>query len=147
MSNSKIEIKVGIVEFTGEGEQKWLSEQLDKVLAKVPELLKIELSAPNNGFGTKSALNSIENGLNNDQPNTIITQSLSTFLKEKKPSSRPDLFLATAIWIHDNQGKSRIQQKDINIELKQSSQVPIPNPNQEFARNVKKGYCVKDGSS
>jgi len=43
MSNSKIQIKIGIVEFSGEGEQDWLGIQLDKIIAKVPELLTIEL--------------------------------------------------------------------------------------------------------
>lgn len=48
MGDSKIQIKVGIVEFSGEGDETWLAEQFDKMLAKVPELLKIEVSAPNN---------------------------------------------------------------------------------------------------
>jgi len=118
MSDSKIEIKIGIIEFSGEGEPKWLSEQLDKILEKTPELLNLEI--PNNS---------------------------NSNLKEKSPSSKSAIFLATSIWIHDNLEKSRIQQKDINIELKKSSQTPIPNLAQELRRNVKKGYIVKDGSN
>ncbi len=38
MSDSKIVIKVGIVEFSGEGEKDWLSAQLDKILVKIPDL-------------------------------------------------------------------------------------------------------------
>ncbi|MGN6294248.1 MAG: hypothetical protein ACTHMV_15990 [Chitinophagaceae bacterium] len=48
MSDSKIQIKVGIVEFSGEGNQEWLASQLDKILSKMPELLKIELSGAGN---------------------------------------------------------------------------------------------------
>jgi hypothetical protein len=32
MADAKIEIKVGSVSFSGEGDGKWLSEQLDKVI-------------------------------------------------------------------------------------------------------------------
>jgi hypothetical protein len=39
MANAKIEIKVGAVSFSGEG--RWLSEQLDKVIEKLPELASI----------------------------------------------------------------------------------------------------------
>lgn len=145
MTNSKIEIKVGIIEFSGEGEQKWLSEQLDKILEKVPELLKIEVAPPTNP--TNSINSQATTPEVTAKPKAVVKQSLSTFIKEKKPSSKPDIFLATAIWIHDNQGKKRIQQKDINVELKKSSQVPIHNLTQEFNRNVKKGYCVKDSNT
>jgi len=41
MSDSKINIKVGIVEFSGEGNQDWLATQLDKILSKVPSCLKL----------------------------------------------------------------------------------------------------------
>ena len=145
MSNSKIEIKVGIVKFSGEGEQKWLSEQLDKILEKIPELLKLELRVPSNPADPIVTSKSTPKAPK--KAGSVSKQSLSTFLKEKKPTSKPDLFLATAIWIHDNQDKTRIQQKDINVELKKSSQVPILNLTQEFNRNVKKGYCVKDANS
>lgn len=46
MSDSKIQIKIGIVEFSGEGNQDWLAAQFDKILAKMAELVKIEMTAP-----------------------------------------------------------------------------------------------------
>ena len=36
MAEAKIEIKVGAVSFSGEGDGQWLSDQLDKVLEKIP---------------------------------------------------------------------------------------------------------------
>ncbi len=42
MSESKVHVKVGVVEFSGEGEQEWLAKQLDKILEKIPELLKLK---------------------------------------------------------------------------------------------------------
>ena len=32
MAHSRIEIKIGSIEFIGEGEQEWVTEQLDKIL-------------------------------------------------------------------------------------------------------------------
>jgi hypothetical protein len=43
MAEAKIEIKVGAVSFSGEGESKWLAEQLDKILTCVPQLSKTSL--------------------------------------------------------------------------------------------------------
>jgi hypothetical protein len=42
MTEAKLEIKVGSVSFSGEGQGEWLSKQLDKVLAKLPELAAIQ---------------------------------------------------------------------------------------------------------
>lgn len=55
MSDSKIQIKIGIVEFSGEGNQDWLAAQFDKILAKMPELVKIEMAAPNGAPGQPPA--------------------------------------------------------------------------------------------
>lgn len=101
MANSKIEIKIGIVKFSGEREPKWLSEQLDKILEKIPELLRIELSVPT--VKPVSSLNQATKTVAMPPKGTTqnTNQPLSTFLKEKKPSSKPDIFLATSIWIHN----------------------------------------------
>jgi len=40
MSDTKIEIKIGEISFSGEGNQDWLSGQLDKILDKASELNK-----------------------------------------------------------------------------------------------------------
>jgi len=36
MSEAKIEIKVGQIEFSGQGEQEWVAKQLDKILGDRP---------------------------------------------------------------------------------------------------------------
>ena len=38
MADAKIDIKIGAVSFAAEGSEKWLSGELDKVLARAPEL-------------------------------------------------------------------------------------------------------------
>ena len=49
MADAKIEIKVGAFSFSGEGTEKWLSGELEKLLAKIPEL--VDVAAPENGGG------------------------------------------------------------------------------------------------
>ena len=46
MANAKIEIKVGAFSFTGEGTEKWLSGELEKLLAKIPELVEVAPAEP-----------------------------------------------------------------------------------------------------
>jgi hypothetical protein len=41
MTDGKIGFKIGEIEFTGEGAQEWLSQQLDKILDKAAELSAI----------------------------------------------------------------------------------------------------------
>ena len=41
MADVKIQIKVGGVEFSGEGDKEWIGKQLDKILEKVEDLQKI----------------------------------------------------------------------------------------------------------
>ena len=41
MTTGKISFNIGSIQFTSEGEEKWVSEQLDKVLTQMPEILKI----------------------------------------------------------------------------------------------------------
>jgi hypothetical protein len=41
MADAKIEIKVGAFSFSGEGTEKWLSGELEKLLTKIPELVDV----------------------------------------------------------------------------------------------------------
>jgi len=38
MANAKVKIKIGSIEFTSEGEQEWVTKQLDKILEKAQNL-------------------------------------------------------------------------------------------------------------
>ncbi len=46
MSESKIEIKIGEITFSGEGDKVWLSEQLDKILDNAKELIRLAPAQP-----------------------------------------------------------------------------------------------------
>ncbi|MDB4919501.1 hypothetical protein [Mucilaginibacter sp.] len=142
MSNSKIQIKVGIVEFSGEGDQDWLALQLDKIIAKVPELLKIELATPG-----KETNDAIGDKLDASKTNSSFkTSNLATWLKDKgATTNQVKKFLATAAYIQIG-GKDRLATGDIVAALKKSNQSKLGNPSDCLNGNVKKGLCEKDGN-
>ena len=37
MSDAKIDIKIGQIQFSGQGEQDWVAKQLDKIIAQAEE--------------------------------------------------------------------------------------------------------------
>lgn len=141
MSDSKIQIKVGGVEFSGEGNQDWLTTQLDKIITKVPELLKIELTSQNNNSGGSGKSS------NNSGNLTSFTKpaNLSMFLKEKgAATNQVKKFLATAAFLQLN-GRNRLSTSDIVKALKDSNQTRLGNASEYLNQNVKKGHCEKDG--
>lgn len=143
MSDAKVEIKVGEIEFSGQGEQDWVAEQLDKILAKAADLIVI---APSPAPASPTPLPS-------EQPShepmtgdaTIAGKTLPTFLVEKGAAkNQAKKFLATAVWL-EAKGKSRLQTSDITKALKDSNQSRLSNPADCLNKNVAKGYCEKDG--
>jgi hypothetical protein len=78
--------------------------RLDKILEKIPELLKIELANP----AIPSAGTSNGSSFSGDKPS-----NLSTFLKEKNATSnQTKKFLATAAFLQMN-GKPQLSTNDI----------------------------------
>jgi hypothetical protein len=143
MSDSKIQIKVGIIEFSGEGNQDWLATQLDKILERAPELLKIELENPKVQQVVKDII--IPSSI--DKNDVLKPSNLSIFLKEKNATvAQVKKFLTTAAFIQLN-GKTRITTSDVNSALKAANQSKLNNASDCLAQNVKKGFCEKDGSS
>src|SRR5436190_13811158 len=114
MSESKIQIKVGIVEFSGEGNQDWLATQLDKILEKVPELLKIELINSSNAGGGNSNNNA---GVGSSNSQAGKPTNFPAFLKEKgATTNQTKKFLATAAFIQLG-GKDRMTTSDVSTLL------------------------------
>lgn len=93
MSGAKIEIQIGEVRFSGEGEQGWLTQQLDKVLNKTEALIK--LASTNVQAGKPKSHEAADFSDSSD----IANKSLASFLKSKNATtSQVNKFLATAIW-------------------------------------------------
>jgi hypothetical protein len=141
MAEAKIEIKVGAVTFSGEGEGKWLSEQLDKVLEKIPELANVspsggsgDIGNAGGGSGTSHTGSSAAGG------------TLANFLKSKNATTNQRLkFLASAIWVTDAKKKDQLTTNDVTQALTDAKQVPLSNPSQSLNDNIKQGYCHKTG--
>ncbi|MFZ0959574.1 MAG: hypothetical protein WAO35_01615 [Terriglobia bacterium] len=141
MGDARIEIKVGAVSFSGEGEGKWLSEQLDKVLEKIPELANVVPARPDAER---------EDGTREDagKPPTTrkLAGTLASFLREKKAATNQvRKFLATAVWLHDHGNQENLTTKDVTKALSVSKQGSLTNASNCLANNVSKGFCDKAG--
>ena len=148
MENSKIEFKIGNIQFIGEGEQEWLSKQLDNILNKIPELINYNVPDNKEKNETKSTIEKVENEENISPSSTNrITETLATFLRNKKATdNQRRKFLATAVYLQLN-GKDNLVTKDITDALKKAKQTKLSNPAHQLSQNIKQGLCEKHGKS
>jgi hypothetical protein len=140
MSEAKIEMKIGQIQFSGQGEQDWVAKQLDKILAQAEKL--IQLAPP-------EAQDDEDHG-GEHKPMTpdasISKKTLPVFLGEKNATTNQvRKFLAAAVWL-EAKGKSRLQSKDVVEALRTANQTKLKNPALCLSRNVSKGHCEKDGN-
>jgi hypothetical protein len=135
MSNAKIEIKVGAVEFSGEGEQGWVANQLERVLKAAPSIVG---ATPHRQDKSGEAHDPRDQLPSN-------SQTLASFLRDRGASTNQvKKFLATATWLQ-TRGKKRLSTADITRALKDSNQTRLGNPADCLNKNVAKGHCEKDG--
>jgi hypothetical protein len=138
MTEAKIEFKLGSIEFSGEGEKAWISEQLDKILQQAPSLLSL---AP---ISSPAVANAGSHAPMQADP-AIATQPLATFLKEKNATkTQVKKFLATAVWL-EAKGKKRLTTAEVTQALRDSNQSKLNNAADCLNQNVAKGLCEKDG--
>jgi hypothetical protein len=141
VADSKLEIKVGAITFSGEGNGDWLSKQLDKVLARIPELLAAPSDIAQNS-GSGGAHQPIIGGAQHTQA----SGTLATFLKTANANdSQTRKFLATALWLHDAEDKNRLTTSDVSGALSKHKQGKLTNASNCLAENAKRGYCVREG--
>ena len=141
MADAKIDIKIGAVSFAAEGTEKWLSGELDKVLAKAPELAALAPAEPAGGGG---------NGGGDDTETKRGKKgnvgTLAHFLKEKNANdNQRKKFLATAAWLHDKTGDSRLTTGQVKKALSTNSQGKLANASASLNDNVGQGHAEKDG--
>lgn len=138
MSESKIQIKVGHVEFSGEGNQDWLASQLEKILDRVPDLLKIELANPQNPSDSSGLSRNSKGGQSK-------IGNLPLFLKEKNATTNQNKkFLATAVFLQVN-GKNRMSTSDVTKCLKDANQSRLNNASLNLSQLISQGFAEKDG--
>jgi hypothetical protein len=142
MSEAKIEIQIGEIRFSGEGDKDWLSAQLDKIIDKAEDLIELVPSpAP-----VQAAQPVQHQAADLSNAPEVAKQALSTFLKSKSATTaQVDKFLATAVWVEAKEKKNRLKTADVSNALKNASQTKLSNPADTLNQNVSKGYCEKDG--
>jgi hypothetical protein len=139
METTKIEIRIGEIQFIGEGSPNWLEKQLDKILNKAESLSKLSNNLRNKS-NTEST-SSIE-----IKSTEISTQALGTFLKAKKAMTNQVLkFLVTSIWL-EAKGKNRLKTSDVTGALKEANQLKLGNASECLKKNLSKGFCERDGN-
>jgi len=140
MSDAKIEIKVGEVSFSGEGTEKWLSEQLDKLIEKIPQLSKIHPQKHSETGGTGTGAGTGAGAAAGQK----ITGTLAAFLKAKNATSNQvRKFLAAAVWLHDHENRELVNTADVAVALSDARQKELTNPANCLNQNVSKGFCSK----
>jgi hypothetical protein len=140
MSESKIEIKIGQVSFSGQGEPDWVAKQLDKILAQAEKLIQL---APAEQQGGETGGAGAHKAMGKDA--AIGKKTLPAFLQEKSATTKQvKKFLATAVWL-ESKGQSRLSTGDVTKALSDANQKRLGNPADCLNQNVSKGYCEKDG--
>jgi hypothetical protein len=146
MSDAKIEIKIGEIVFSGEGESAWLTEQLDKILDRAGDLIALTPQALPSQAPPTSVNDLSHQPADLTGHSEISSQPLAVWLKSKNAESVQNIkFLATAVWV-EAKGQKRIQTKDVSSALSNASQRKLNNPALCLIGNVKKGFCEKEGN-
>lgn len=141
MAEAKIDFKVGAVSFIAEGSEKWLSDELSRVLEKVPELTNVATTPNSNGGITEVVTNGQQKPKGSAGP-------LAGYLSAKNASdNQRRKFLATAAWLHDKTGESRLTTGQVKKALRDNSQGKLTNASASLNDNVAKGHCEKDGKT
>lgn len=136
MADVKIELAVGNLKFSGEGPEKWIEAQLDKVLTRALELGKLKLED-----------NDAPGGDSNDASSSDgkFSKSLASYIKEKGADSNQTLrFLAVADWLR-LRGEKQLTTAAVSKALSTHHQKRLSNPADCLNKNVGKGLCEKTG--
>jgi len=141
MAEAKIEIKVGAVSFSGEGNEGWLATQLDKMIKHLPDLVKVApaasaASAGGAGAGAGAGIGGGAKGASGTLK-SFLTATGSTSNSTRK-------FLATALWLQDG-GLDKLTTADVSKAVSDNKQGGLGNASQCLANNVKQGFCQKVG--
>ena len=140
MSEAKFKIKIGQVQFSGSGNEQWLSAQMEKMLSRAKDLASLASTIP------AMATPSNGNTMGGTHPK-IAGKTLVKFLEisnAKKNQVRK--FLATAAWCHVNKQKKILAVADVTAALR-DTQGRLSNPSLCLIQNCKKGLCEKHGKN
>ena len=133
MSEAKLQVKIGGVEFSGEGSEKWLSEQLKEILGAAPKVAAAVPPAP---------INPPAGGTKPPPASGTFTQTLASYLTAKKASgNQVHRFLATADWLR--QKGEALSTAAVAKALIDHHQARLSNASECLNQNVSKGFAEK----
>lgn len=133
-AQGKVEIKIGNLSFSAEGEQHWLSEQLSKV---------IKAASPVMAAQGDSSHAQPKGNANSGTPTVSFNASLSSYLKAKGGENKQvQRFLATAGWLF-RRGTKELTSNMVAAALAEHHQKRLSNPADCLNQNCSKGYCEK----
>lgn len=146
MAQSKIELKIGGIEFKCEGEQHWVDSKLSDFLEMAPDMqseITKHIKSPTPTPEPTSYPSDLF-AIPEVKPK-VIPENLSTFLRKKNAVEKQRRrFLGTAVWLQLN-GKERVKTKDVTDALKMARQLKITNPSHQLNQNITQGFCQKEG--
>ncbi|GJM03047.1 MAG: hypothetical protein DHS20C08_15480 [Rhodomicrobium sp.] len=129
---AKVEVKIGDISFSAEGDKEWLSEQLEKIIESASH--KSQKSSAEQEHTSEQA---------SDRERQTFTKSLASYIREKKgESNQNQRFLATAAWLK-HKGHQPLTSALVTKALRENQQKRLGNPSDALNQNVRKGYCEK----
>lgn len=139
MAQAKIELVLGAISFTCEGEESWLAEQFDKVLDAATTISAVRAADPADDEGGEIEGESTPG----EASNTAFTTSLVSHIRDKKgEANQVQRFLVAADWLRQR-GVSPLTASGVAKILSDNHQKRLANPADCLNKNVSKGYCEK----
>jgi len=136
-THGKLEIKLGNLAFSGEGDQDWLTAQLQKLIDSAEALNKTPIATPTLPPVSRAPF------VEAPATNGSFQDSLATYLKIKNAEKNQTIrFLATADWLR-RRGEQNLSSGMVARALSENQQSRLANPSDCLNQNVKKGLCEK----
>ncbi|KAF0133072.1 MAG: hypothetical protein FD139_955 [Methylocystaceae bacterium] len=131
-ATAKVQITIGSLNFSAEGEQEWLASQLAMVIEAA------------NAKGLAHAAPAVANS-DALTCQSEFSVSLATYIREKKADSNQNQrFLATARWLQ-HRGSMELTTSAVTKALTENQQKRLANASECLNQNTKKGFCEKSG--
>lgn len=115
MSESKIQIKIGPIEFSGEGNEEWLASQFDKILAKAADLVKLAPESDNSNDDTN--LEPKKGG----KTGGLVDLSMLNVATKLACKSGSDLLVAAAAYLRFVKGQTSFTRDEILKSMKDAT--------------------------
>lgn len=129
---AKIEVKIGDISFTAEGEKEWLADQLEKIIESASNV-------KSNSASKNSEISDVSNQMDSEE----FVKSLASYIREKNGDiNQTQRFLATSAWL-THKGHKPLTTALVTKALRENQQKRLSNPSDALNQNVRKGFCEK----